>query len=193
MAEDTVQVTNVPDETGDQESQGSNEPKLDAKALEAELKKARREAASYRTKLREREEFEAAKQREEMSELERLKTDLEAERKARLEVEEKTRVQALHTAAILNATALNFEDPKDVVLYIDVVGSDPESIEDLVKELAESKPYLLKRNSSSSNSSRTNPAGGEQRPSDAQMRQEIFSNRRADPFAGGGVVWNTTE
>lgn len=193
MAEDMVQATNNPEETGDQVSQGSDEPKLDAKALEAELKKTRREAASYRTKLREREEADAAKQRDEMTELERLRADLETERKARLEVEEKTRVQALHTVAIMSATALNFEDPKDVVLYIDVANSDPESIEDLVKELAESKPYLLKRNSGSSNSSRTNPAGGEQRPSDAQMRQEIFSNRRADPFAGGGVVWNTTE
>jgi hypothetical protein len=187
------QAPTTPDTDG-QGPQGTTEAsQLDADALAKELKAARKEAAAYRTKLRQAEEDAETRKRAEMTELERLKADLEAERQARTKAEEQRQRQIARTQVIAAAARLGFNDPEDAIrmldqstLEVDDAGNI-DGLDDALSALVKSKPYLIK--STTGTISPTNPAGGPQRMSQEQMRQEMFGPKNTKLFDGGGVFW----
>jgi hypothetical protein len=163
---------------------------LDAEALLREVKALRREAANWRTKLRHAEEAEAERQRSEMTELDRIKADLEAERQARAQAEQRQRDQLIRTQVIAAAAKAGFNDPEDAFRMLDVTtfevddAGKVDGLDSALQALAKSKPYLVK---SSGTISPTNPSGGPQKASDEQLRKELFGTRRTPLFDGGGV------
>lgn len=171
--------------------------KPDADALLAEVKSLRKEAASWRTKLRQAEEAEEQRKRSEMTELDKLKADLEAERQARAQAEEQRRNQLIRTQVITAAARAGFNDPEDAMrmldtstLEVDDAGA-VDGLEAALSALAKAKPYLIK--STAGTISPTNPAGGRQPTTDDQMRQEMFGPRKPGVFEGGGVFWQSQE
>lgn len=188
------QAPETPDTDG-QEPQGTTEAsQLDAEALAKELKAVRKEAAAYRTKLRQAEEAEELRKRSEMTELEKLKADLEAERQARAKAEEQRRGQLLRTQVITAAARIGFNDPDDALRMIDASTlevDDQGAVDGLdaaLTALAKAKPYLIK--STTGTISPTNPAGGPQRTTQEQLRQEMFGPKNTKLFEGGGVFWS---
>ncbi len=187
------QAPTTPDTDG-QGPQGTTEAsQLDADALAKELKAVRKEAAAYRTKLRQAEEDAETRKRAEMTELERLKADLEAERQARTKAEKQRQRQIARTQVIAAAARLGFNDPEDAIrmldqstLEVDDAGNI-DGLDDALSALVKSKPYLIK--STTGTISPTNPAGGPQRMSQEQMRQEMFGPKNTKLFDGGGVFW----
>lgn len=188
-----AQAAETPTEepTDGQAPQGEQQtPDIDE--LLKEVKQLRREAASWRTKLRSAEEAEEQRRRSEMTELEALKADLEAERQARAQAETQRTQQLLRTQVISAAAKAGLNDPEDAVRMLDtseMTVADNGTVEGLEQALAallKAKPYLIK--STSGTISPTNPAGGQQRTSDEQLRQELFGGRSKPAlFEGGGV------
>lgn len=172
---------------------GADESAPDVDALQVEIKKLRREAASWRTKLRQAEEAEAARERAEMTELERVKADLESERQARAQAEEQRQAQLVRTQVITAAVKLEFEDPEDAMRYLDLSALEVDEagavdgLDAALQALAKAKPYLIK--TTAGTISPTNPAGGRQAPSSDQMKREYLYGRASNVFDGGGVVW----
>lgn len=171
---------------------GAEQSTPDIEALLKEVKTLRKEAASWRTKLRAAEEADEQRRRSEMTELEKLKADLEAERQARATAEQQRTQQLLRTQVISAAARAGLNDPEDAVRMLDTsemtVADDGtvEGLDDALARLLKAKPYLIK--STSGMISPTNPAGGQQRPSDEQLRQELFGGRSKPAlFEGGGV------
>lgn len=197
------QAPTTPDTDG-QGPQGTTEAsQLDADALAKELKAARKEAAAYRTKLRQAEEDAETRKRAEMTELERLKADLEAERQARTKAEEQRQRQIARTQVIAAAARLGFNDPEDAIrmldqstLEVDDAGNI-DGLDDALGKLLKQKPYLA-RQTTAGTISPTNPAGGASRESPQQRLDRIYG-RSSDvnifDAPGGGVIWkpNNTE
>jgi hypothetical protein len=140
--------------------------------------------------LRHAEEAEAERQRSEMTELDRIKADLEAERQARAQAEQRQRDQLIRTQVIAAAAKAGFNDPEDAFRMLDVSALEADEsgkvdgLDSALQALAKSKPYLVK---SSGTISPTNPSGGPQKASDEQLRKELFGTRRTPLFDGGGV------
>lgn len=180
-------------EVGDQESE-TEQQAIDAEKLMAELKKTRREAAKYRTQLRKLEEAEAERQREEMSELERLKSDLEAEKSAREQALATARAQAIRSAVVSAASKAGFADPADAVNFIDAdaltIGDDGgvEGVDEAIKALAEQKPYLIKSNPAVQPGA-TNPAGASLGVSEKELRAEMYGGGNSAVWDGGVKVF----
>lgn len=188
------QAPETPDTDG-QVPQGTTEAaQLDAETLAKELKAVRKEAAAYRTKLRQAEEDAEARKRAEMTELEKVRADLEAERKARQEADQKRQQQALRTQVVTAAARMNFADPEDALrmldqstLEVDDAGNI-DGLDDALSALVKAKPYLIK--TTTGTISPTNPAGGKQPTSAEQMRAEMFGQQTSKLFDGGGVFWS---
>ncbi len=122
----------------------------------SELRKVRSEAARYRKRLRDLENRIKREQKEaqlaKMEETDRLKAIAEeAEAKAKA-FKKKAEAVAKRAAVINAASALDFHNPKDAASIIDIEqieaeddGTvDEERVNELVRSLAESKPYLIK-------------------------------------------------
>ena len=180
--------------TQGQEPGAERDASPDVDALMTEVKSLRREAASWRTKLRQAEEAEEQRRRAEMTELERLKADLEAERQARAQAEEQRRGQLIRTQVVTAAARIGFNDPDDALRMIDASSlevDDQGAVDGLdaaLQALAKAKPYLIK--STTGTISPTNPAGGPQRTTQDQLRQEMFGPKNSKLFEGGGVFWS---
>lgn len=178
------------------QEQQDQQQTLDAESLLKEVKALRKEAAGWRNKLRQAEEAEAERQRSEMTELERIKADLEAERHARAQAEQRQRDQLIRTQVISSAARSGFNDPEDAIRMLDITALEVDEsgkidgLDGALQQLAKSKPYLLK---TTATMSPTNPAGGSQRPSDDQLRKEIFGAKPTSLLQGGGVYWPTQE
>lgn len=177
---------------------GAEQAAPDVDALLKEVKSLRKEAASWRTKLRSAEEAEEQRKRAEMSELDKLRADLEAERQARAQAEEQRKTQLIRTQVISAAARLDFHHPEDDPMrYMDVAAMDVdedgnvEGLDEALGALAKAKPYLIK--SVSGTISPTNPAGGRQPTTTEQMRQEMFGGKKPGIFEGGGVLWTSQE
>jgi len=184
----------VPQDAG-QEPTENKQPKeqpestLDAAALAAELKRARREAAKYRTSLRKLEEAEEERKKAEMTEAERIKAELaEAQAKA-AEAEERATETMLRMSVVSAAAKAGFNDPMDAWSMIDLaeVGDDGTvtGVEEAITELLKAKPYLAKQMGSITP---TNPQGGPVQETDEQKRARLFGARRSDFWTGGGVM-----
>ncbi len=150
---------------GEGKSKGKDKP-VDKFSLEY-VEKLRKEAASRRVSEKETaEELVAAKaelaeiKKAEMSDLDKVKTDLE-EATERADVAEKTALQSssqLKTERIRNAVTMaafeaGFEDPTDALSMIsqdDLVDDEgtvlTKTVKARLKALADKKPYLLKKN-----------------------------------------------
>lgn len=183
------QVPETQDDDGQEPGQ-EQQTTLDAEALLKEVKALRRESAGWRTKLRQAEEAEAERKRSEMTELDRIKADLEAERQARAQAEQRQRDQLIRTQVITAAAKAAFNDPEDAFRMLDVSALEADEsgkvdgLDSALQALAKSKPYLVK---SSGTISPTNPSGGPQKASDEQLRKEMFGTRKTPLFEGGGV------
>ena len=175
----------------------------DVDALLREIKALRKENAKWRTQLRSTEEQQQAKAKAEMTELERLQTELREAQEARTRAEQARLQTAVKSQVIAAAAKAGYNDPEDAYRMIDpstldvdddgAVGGLDESLKDLLK----AKPYLAKQ-TNATNYSPTNPAGGAAKPSDEAVLAEIYGVGRKSSVwggAGGGVVWTpkTTE
>lgn len=191
MSDEQGQVPN-PTDNGQEPAGETESAQLDAEALMKEVRSLRKEAASWRTKFRDLEQAEEERRRSEMTEVERLRADLDAERQARQQAEQQRQQETLRHQVMVEASKLGFVDPSDVIALLpsDSIELKPDgSISGLtaaLKKLAEEKPYLTK--ASTPAISPTHPAGG-QPPSYEQLKQDIFGRKAHPIFQGGGVVW----
>lgn len=108
-----------------------------------EIAKLRREAAKWRTQVRELEEQKEKAAREAMTENERVIAEAVAEARAD---EANQWAQRLSKARLAVAAADILADPNDAAVFITDVSPDAtdEELHDLVKELANAKPHLAK-------------------------------------------------
>lgn len=125
----------------------------------SELRLVRKEAAKYRTQLRDlqqkqADDAEAAKQAD-MTETDRLKAVAQAAEAKVISMKAHSD-NVLRRSAIINAASvLNFQTPADAAglldiseLDVDEAGNiDSQQVDELVKALAEERPYLLKSSS----------------------------------------------
>ena len=119
MAEEKGQEPMKTDDQESTEEQNEQQSTLDQAALAAELKKVRKEAASYRTKLRKAEEDDEARKKAEMSETERLKAELQ-EAQAKAEESGKHATETMLRMSVVAAAAkAGFNDPSDAWGMID--------------------------------------------------------------------------
>lgn len=178
---------------------GAEQSTPDIETLLKEVKTLRKEAASWRTKLRATEEAEEQRRRSEMTELEKLKADLEAERQARAAAETQRTQQLLRTQVISAAAKAGFNDPEDAVRLLDQTALEIDDqgriggLERELKALLAAKPYLAKQTGTISP---TNPAGGAPAQSDQDRLRRIYGmGGQSNVFGGqgGGVFWNTKE
>jgi hypothetical protein len=168
LAEDAGVSSSTPDESdgqvGDDEEMDEDAGGLamgDPAARSAnvpisELRKVRAEAAKYRRRLRQL-ESEIQKERKavelsKMEETDRLKAiAAEAEAKANA-LKKRADAVAKQTAVITAASGLGFHNPRDAAAMVDLRqieadddgNVDEEKANELVKSLAESKPYLIR-------------------------------------------------
>jgi hypothetical protein len=178
---------------------GAEQSTPDIEALLKEVKTLRKEAASWRTKLRQAEEADEQRKRSEMTELEKLKADLEAERQARAAAEQQRQQQLLRTQVISAAAKAGFNDPEDAVRLLDAQALEIDDhgqiggLDSELKRLLAAKPYLAAKTGTISP---TNPAGGAPGQSTEERLKRIYGmgGGGAKMFGGqgGGVFWSTT-
>lgn len=178
--------------TGKEQPEKQPESTLSLEDALAETKKARREAAKYRTSLRKLEDADAERKKAEMTEAERIKAELvEAQAKA-AEAEKRATETMLRMSVVAGAAKAGFNDPMDAWSMIDVttleVGDDGmvTGVEDAIMGLLKDKPYLAKQAQGSITP--TNPQGGTVQETDDQKRARIFGARKSSFFDGGGVM-----
>lgn len=162
-------------------------------AIQAELKRVRREAASYRTKLREAETAQAEKKKGELSDLERLQVELNETKQALAETQRLAQERLVRHAVVTAAARAGFNDPDDAMRLVDQgtleVREDGgiDGVEAAIQAIAKAKPYLV-RGKQQPAVAPTNPEGQAQRLTDDQMRRELFGQRTGGFWSGGGVV-----
>lgn len=175
------------EETTDQASDG-----MDSAAFEAELKRARREAAKFRTELRALQEADETRKREEMGDLEKTQADLAAAKVAQAAAEAESRERLISSALINAAAKANFSDPADAVKLIAArefeIADDGAVIDadKAIEALAKEKPYLLKKASAAA-ASPTNAARDVGTRSDDDMRTLVYGDAGNDSLWEGGV------
>ena len=169
----------------------------DVDALLREIKALRKENAKWRTQLRSTEEQQQAKAKAEMTELERLQTELREAQDARTRAEQARLQTAVKSQVIAAAAKAGYNDPEDAYRMIDPSTLDVDDdgavggLDEAVKTLLKSKPYLAKQ--ATGTYSPTNPAGGASRENDQARLARIYGmSGNANVFggAGGGVVWS---
>jgi hypothetical protein len=143
---------------------GQQEEQLDAASLMAELKRVRREAAKYRTDLRQLQAQAEEAQRAQLPEVDRLKADLAAAQRQVAEREAQVAEQQLRSAVLAAAARHGFVDPEDAFRMLDreelALGENGsvDGIEEALGALRKAKPYLV-RSAASPALQPTNPAG----------------------------------
>jgi len=194
----TGQAPTTEETTTQGQEPGAEQSTPDIEALLKEVKTLRKEAASWRTKLRQAEETEEQRRRSEMTELEKLKADLEAERQARATAEQQRTQQLLRTQVVSAAARAGFNDPEDAVRLLDQTALEIDDhgqiggLERELKALLAAKPYLATKTGTISP---TNPAGGAPGQSTEERLKRIYGmGGGANVFggSGGGVFWSTS-
>ena len=171
----------------------------------SDLRKVRAEAAKYRKRLRQLEsEVEEERKKAELSKMEetdKLRTIAEAaEAKART-LKERADIIAKQSAVINAASALGFHNPKDASAIVDLEqievddngNVDAQIVDEIVRSLAESKPYLIKGqqlNQEMSGFGPTNPPSGNgPRPKlKAQGRIDQLKQKSSELMRGGNMA-----
>lgn len=165
MAEEQAQVA-ADEPTGQAPAQedGQPEEQLDAASLMAELKRVRREAARYRTELRQLQTQSEEAQRAQLPEVDRLKADLAAAQRQLTEREAQVAEGRLRSAVLTAAAKQGFVDPEDAFRMLErdelALGENGsvDGIEEALGALRKAKPYLV-RSASAQPIQPTNPAG----------------------------------
>ena len=137
------------------------------------------------------------KQREEMSELEKLQTDLAESLKKLNESEEfgklaeQTAINAHAKSSVINAAAAKFQDGEAVwkLLNKDDIKVDMENgtvagVEEALTKLAEKYPFLLRKKGASVTSA-TNPANAQTAGRTDEVRHAEYFGMGSNPFWGG--------
>lgn len=156
-------------------------PTLDADAIKAELARARKEAAKYRTELRKFQDAEEARKQASMSAAEKLQAEYEGLQAKYAKAEADRRealIRAAVTAAASNAGFVDVDDAMRLLPTdeIEVDGDRVAGVDGLVAKLVASKPYLTKRQTAPSP---TNPSSPSRLTLEAIKRmspQEINAN-----------------
>ena len=197
MADETM-VQEDQDTTGQGAGDAEQEQATpDVDALLREIKALRKENAKWRTQLRSTEEQQQAKAKAEMTELERLQTELREAQDARTRAEQARLQTAVKSQVIAAAAKAGYNDPEDAYRMIDPSTLDVDDdgtvggLDEAVKTLLKSKPYLAKQ--ATGTYSPTNPAGGAPRENDQARLNRIYGmggNANVFGGAGGGVVWS---
>jgi hypothetical protein len=116
-----------------------------------EARELRRENAGYRERVRLAEEAERTRQQAEMTELQRAQTRLAEVEKEREAERQALQVERLKVRVEAEATKLGFANPEDAFRLLDQASVKldksgvPENVEPLLRELLQSRPYLLGR------------------------------------------------
>ena len=197
MADDTMvqEAQNTTGQGAGDTEQEQAQPDVDA--LLREIKALRKENAKWRTQLRSTEEQQQAKAKAEMTELERLQTELREAQDARTRAEQARLQTAVKAQVIAAAAKAGYNDPEDAYRMIDPSTLDVDDdgavggLDEAVKTLLKSKPYLAKQ--ATGTYSPTNPAGGAPRENDQARLNRIYGmGGNANVFGGasGGVVWS---
>jgi hypothetical protein len=175
--------------------EGTPDPLIAAEAdPEARVRAANREAAKYRTQLREAEAKLKAAEDEKLSELERAqKRAADAEQRLADVEQERARDQRRH-AIITAAAEQNAIDPEAVYALV-ALHDDGSDAPDAVKAILADRPHLVKRASSGAGATpdagRTGDTGG---TTDDFWRGELYGGARGMFDAatakerGGGVI-----
>lgn len=196
MADDAMAAQVAADEGAPVAPDEPNTDGLTLDAIQVELKRARREAASYRTKLRDAEAAQAEREKGKASNLERLQAELNETKQALAETQRLAQERLVRNAVLAAAARVGFNDPDDAMRLIDQstleVREDGsvDGVEKAIQAIAKSKPYLV-RGKQQPAVAPTNPEGQVQRPTDEQMRRELFGQRTGEFWSGGGVVTPT--
>jgi predicted transcriptional regulator len=140
------------------------------------------------------------KEREEMSELEKLQTDLsEAMNKVEKAEEfgklaEQTAINAHAKAAVLNEASAKFQDGEAVwqlldkdLLEVKMEDGTVEGVKEALDGLAERYPFLLRKKGASKTSA-ANPAGAEAVGRTDEVRRAEYFGMGSNPFWGGQGV-----
>ena len=160
---------------------------VDVKALQAELRKTRREAAARRTRERELEAELAKRDEADLTEAERLKrrnAELEAKLAERdAEAERERRRKEIRTIA----SAKKSLDPDLVAdLLVSTLGED-DDVGQAVDALLKSKPYLRAGSDTGGDANGSASAGRKVSEGDGE---ESDADRRARIFSGGGNIFD---
>ena len=157
-----------------------------AKALIAKLRGEEKRAKQLEKELATYKQSKEDSERAEMTEIERLRIDLQKANDARQRLEADFETQRRNNAVITAASQAGMYDPNDAIAHLANVGTD--DIASALETLKAAKPYLFKSTTNNSPTfSPTNPSGGAAKPSDQQVLAEIYGSRRSNLFAGGGV------
>lgn len=120
----------------------------DLTTLQKELRDARKEAAAFRTKLKQYEDTDAAAKQAQMSEAERLQAQLAELQRGIEERDRRLKEADLRDAVKGAATRLGFADPADALAMLDrdaIEYTDdgrPRNLDHVLGEIIRSKPYL---------------------------------------------------
>lgn len=171
------------------------------KLITERLKREREKHADYDQLKAAAEELAKIKESQ-LSETEKLQKRLAELEQAKAQAETQARETRIKSAIVAAAARLNFNDPIDAyqlvnraLIEFDDAG-EPKNADTLVKELAESRKYLIK--SSNPALATFNPAGGGNgvTETDAQRRARLYSGGGQQFFdpgraaqQGGGLVW----
>lgn len=124
------------------------EPKLDASAIQKELREARAEAARSRTALKRYEDAEKAAKDAQMGEVEKLQARIAELEREKTGLSDQLKATDLKSAVQRAASKLGFADPDDAMRLLDpaeIEYSDdgrPRNLDHLLGDLVRTKPYL---------------------------------------------------
>ncbi len=140
-------------------------------ALKAELDEARKQAAKYRTELREVQEKLGRYEQEKLTEQEKLAKRAEQAEKAAQELQAKLRETAIRAEVMTTAQRMGVRDPDAAYKLLDLstlsVSDETgqvSGVEDALKALLKAKPYLVGGTAGATNPQRSGDEAGEHNP-----------------------------
>jgi hypothetical protein len=186
-----------PTEETDVQDTTATESTLDAEALQAELKRARREAAKYRTELRKSQEAQEAAQEAEMTELERLQATVAKLQDRAEQAEVNAKRMVVRNATTIAATKAGVRpDALDIVtalidadtLEVDDDGN-VEGLAEAIQAIVKERPFLTATDTKN-RITPTNPADGAGGETRQQKLDRLFYGHKNTMFGGpgGGVI-----
>lgn len=177
---------------------------LKAKLEESQraLKAANKEAADRRKRLEELEKAEADRQAASLSETEKLQKQLADANAKAAQAQTQANERLIRAEIVAKAAVMKFADPADAYALIDrskITVNDAGEIEgadELLKDLAKAKPYMLAKAAPGALNTGNPPGGGGEGETDAQKSARIYGSggtyfdAAANRAQGGGAYFN---
>jgi hypothetical protein len=194
-ADATTHTTQTATDTTQQAAQAAAQ--RDPAAVEAELKEARKEAAQYRTKLREAETKLGTIEQAQMTDADKAAARLKELEGMVAQQADALRLASLRSEVTRQARALNIVDDDAALKLLDTAAIEyaedgkPKNVAALLQALVKEKPYLIgvTSNTSAANPGATDPVAHEQ-----AVRQMVYGSQAVplNPATaaqhGGGVL-----